>query len=143
VQADLHLDSEQLPGFMAAFWSSDRVDEELIDFIQTLRQHYKTGLLSNAFPDARQSLSTRFPRLLGVFDESIFSAEVKMVKPDPRIYKLMLERLGVAAEESIFVDDFSVNVEAARALGMTAIHFRTSPQARQAVLEALSIDGSE
>jgi epoxide hydrolase-like predicted phosphatase len=143
VRADLHLDPGQLPGFMAAFWSSDRVDEELIDFIQSLRRHYKIGLLSNAFPDARQSLLTRFPRLPSVFDESIFSAEVKMVKPDPRIYYLILGRLGVAPEETVFVDDFSVNVEAARALGMTAIHFRTSPQARQAVLEALSIDGSE
>jgi len=143
VRADLSLDPQQLPGFMAAFWSSDRVDEELIDFIQFLRPQYKTGLLSNAFSDARQSLSIRFPRLLGIFDETIFSAEVQMAKPDPRIYHLILDRLGVAPEESIFVDDFIENVAAARTLGMNAIQFRTARQARQAVLEALSIDGSE
>jgi epoxide hydrolase-like predicted phosphatase len=143
VRAAIQLDPQKLPEFIAAFWSSDRVDEELVDFIQSLRQNYRIGLLSNAFIDARQSLASRFPHLLGVFDEAIFSAEVKMAKPDPRIYHLILDRLGVAPEESLFIDDFSENVDAARALGMNAIRFRTSRQARQAVLEALSRDGAE
>lgn len=143
VREALQLDPQKLAEFVATFWSSDRVDEELVDFIQSLRPNYKIGLLSNAFIDARQSLSKRFPGLLNIFDEVVFSSEVKMAKPDPRIYWLMLDKLGLEPASTIFVDDFRENVEAAHALGIHAIQFRNSRQARQAVLEALSSDGAE
>jgi len=55
------------------------------------------------------------------------------MKPDPRIYHLALEEIGAKAEESVFIDDMPVNVEAARAMGMAGIHF-TQPEA---VLEEL------
>lgn len=143
VREALQLDPQKLAEFEVTFWSSDRVDEELIDFIQSLRQNYKIGLLSNAFIDARPSLSKRFPGLLNVFDEVVFSYEVKIAKPDPRIYSLMLDKLGLEPENAIFVDDFRENVEAAHALGIHAIQFRNSRQARQAVLEVLSSNGAE
>ena len=119
------------------------MDEDLVDFIQSLRSSYKTGLLSNAFSDTRQSLNTRFPRLLPVFDVSLFSAEVGFAKPDPRFYQLILAKLGVNANESVFVDDFIENVEGARALGIKGVHFKNSHQARQAVLEELCRNGAE
>jgi len=143
VREALQLDPQKLAEFVVTFWSSDRVDEELVDFIQSLRPNYKIGLLSNSFIDARQSLSKRFPGLLNIFDEIVFSSEVKMAKPDPRIYCLMLDKLGLEPESTIFVDDFRENVEAAHALGIHAIQFRNSRQARQAVLEALSSAGAE
>ena len=143
VREALQLDPQKLAEFVVTFWSSDRVDEELVDFIQSLRPNYKIGLLSNSFIDARQSLSKRFPGLLNIFDEIVFSSEVKMAKPDPRIYCLMLDKLGLVPESTIFVDDFRENVEAAHALGIYAIQFRNSRQARQAVLEALSSAGAE
>ncbi len=143
VREALQLDPQKLAEFVVTFWSSDRVDEELVDFIQSLRPNYKIGLLSNSFIDARQSLSKRFPGLLNIFDEIVLSSEVKMAKPDPRIYCLMLDKLGLVPESTIFVDDFRENVEAAHALGIHAIQFRNSRQARQAVLEALSSAGAE
>jgi epoxide hydrolase-like predicted phosphatase len=143
VRARLNIPLQQLPEFINTFWSSDRMDEELVDFILSLKDNFKTAMLSNAYDDARHSLGTRFPRLLSAFDEVIFSAEVKMAKPDPRIYHLVLDRLGVKPAEAIFVDDFIENVEAAQALGITGIHFRNGPQARQAVLEILASDGAE
>ena len=143
VREALQLDPQKLAEFVVTFWSSDRVDEELVDFIQSLRPNYKIGLLSNSFIDARQSLSKRFPDLLNIFDEIVFSSEVKMAKPDPRIYCLMLDKLGLVPESTIFVDDFRENVEAAHALGIHAIQFMNSRQARQAVLEALSSAGAE
>lgn len=143
VQENLNIPQEQMPEFINTFWSSDRMDEELVDFIQSLRDRFKIALLSNAYADARQSLGTRFPRLLSVFDEIVFSAEVKMAKPDPRVFRLMLDRLGLEPAEVIFVDDFRENVEAARAVGMTGIHFRNGPQAREAVLEVINSAGAE
>ncbi len=143
VASVLNIDRQDLPAFVTAFWSSDRVDEDLVDFIQSLHASYKTGLLSNAFDDTRPSVSVRFPRLLRVFDVSLFSAEEKVAKPDPRFYQLMLDRLEVNAEEAIFVDDFIENVEGARAVGITGVHFKNTQQARQAVLEKLSSNGAE
>jgi glucose-1-phosphatase len=143
VRAALKLDASQLPAFIQTFWASDRLDEELVDLIRSLRPRYKTGLLSNAWDDTRASLSARYPHLMSCFDSSVFSAEVKMVKPDPRIYHLIMQRLGVAPEEAIFVDDFVENVEGATALGMQAILFKSSHQARQAVLEHISSNGAE
>ena len=68
-----------------------------------------------------------------MFDVTIFSAEVGLVKPDARIYRLTLEKLGVEPEEAVFVDDFIENVEGAQAVGMKAIHFKSSQQAQQAL----------
>lgn len=143
VAQELHIDPKEMPAFEAAFWSSDRMDEDLVDFVRSLHASYKTGLLSNAFSDTRASLNARFPRLLPIFDVSIFSAEVGLVKPDPRFYEMMLEKLGVKADESVFVDDFIENVEGARAVGMKAVHFKNAQQARQAVLEELCSNGAE
>ena len=55
------------------------------------------------------------------FDVVLFSCEVGLRKPNPAIYELALERLGVAAEAALFLDDFAAMAEGARRVGMTAI----------------------
>jgi 2-haloacid dehalogenase len=67
------------------------------------------------------------------FEDIVVSGEVKLVKPDPRIYRLALERNRLRADRTLFVDDALHNVQAARALGLPAIHFQ-SPQALRAEL---------
>ena len=57
------------------------------------------------------------------------------MKPDARIYQIALEKLGVAASKSVFLDDFPENVEGARAVGMQAIHFTQPEQALEDRLE--------
>jgi epoxide hydrolase-like predicted phosphatase len=127
VAAGLKLNPADLPDFIETFWSGDRVDENLLRFIDGLRPSKKTGLLSNAWSGARASISRRF-LLLEVFDESVFSAEVGMRKPSKAIFDLMLDRLGVDACEAVFVDDFAVNIEGARETGMHGILFKTAAQ---------------
>jgi epoxide hydrolase-like predicted phosphatase len=136
VRQKLNLQPEAMLEFIRTFWSCDRLDEDLFAFSLTLRPKYKVGLLSNAFPEARVSLGERFPRFYEMFDVSIFSAEVGMAKPDPRIYRIVLGKLGVRAEEAVFVDDFIENVEGARAVGMRAIHFKDPLQVHE-TLKAL------
>ncbi len=104
------------------FFAGDIVDLELIDFIRSLRPRYKTGVISNAWPDLRQDLVAK--KIDDAFDALIISSEVGVMKPDPKIYQIALEKLGVTAREAVFVDDTPVNVEAARALGMQAVRFR-------------------
>jgi 2-haloacid dehalogenase len=63
-----------------------------------------------------------------LFEEIVVSGEVKLVKPDPAIYQLLLDKAGLRAEECIMVDDSAGNVEASRKLGFTAIHFTSALQ---------------
>ena len=53
----------------------------------------------------------------------VISAEVGLIKPDPRIYRLALAKLGARPEESVFIDDVPANVDAARSAGMVGIEF--------------------
>jgi putative hydrolase of the HAD superfamily len=64
------------------------------------------------------------------------SAVEGLRKPDPRVYELACERLGVRPQESVFLDDLGVNLKAARALGMTTIKV-TDPAAALAELESV------
>jgi putative hydrolase of the HAD superfamily len=67
---------------------------------------------------------------------------VGMRKPDPDIYTLTLDRLGLPATSCLFLDDLDVNVEAARQLGMTAVHFQDNAQAIAEIDRALAAAGS-
>jgi 2-haloacid dehalogenase len=66
--------------------------------------------------------------MFGWFETILLSGEVKLTKPDPRIFEIMLERIGRVASECLLVDDSIGNVEAARQLGFQAIHFRSPEQ---------------
>ncbi len=132
----LDLTPASLAEFIQEFWAGDVCDADLVQFIKNLREKYKTGLLSNAWSDARATIDSRY-HLLDAFDVVIFSAEVHLAKPDPRIYQLMLEKLGVQAPDAIFVDDFQENIDAANVLGIHGVHFENSLQARQAVTQII------
>ncbi len=104
------------------FFAGDVVDRSLLDFIRSIRPRYKTGIISNAWPDLRDYMARN--KLDDAFDALVVSAEVGVMKPEPKIYRIALEQLKVEANEAAFVDDTPANVEAARALGMQGILFR-------------------
>ena len=110
------------------FWSGDRVDYQLVDYVRSLRPHHKTALLSNAWNDLRGLLNDQW-KITDAFDQITISAEVGLAKPDPRIYILPLEALGIAAPQAVFVDDFKINILAAQDVGLRTIHFRNPQQA--------------
>jgi epoxide hydrolase-like predicted phosphatase len=114
--------------FIEQFWAGDRVDSRLVDFIRELKAERPVGLLSNAWSGTRSNLQERYD-FLSLFTAAIFSAEVGLRKPDPQIYHLILAQLNVAADESVFVDDFPANVRAARELGIHAVQFKKTDQA--------------
>jgi putative hydrolase of the HAD superfamily len=94
-----------------------------IHLIERLRPPYRTAVLSNADHTLLDRL-TNDHRIHHLFDDIICSADVGMAKPEPAIYRLSAQRLGLPIEECVFVDDLESNVEAARAAGMQAICFR-------------------
>ena len=132
VGEQLTLSRDELTLVRDEFWSGDRIDKDLIRFIRTRTNGTKMGLLSNGWSSTRRFLEERW-HIAEIFDDIIISAEVGLAKPDRRIYQLALDRLGVEAEQTIFIDDFIENLEGARELGIHGIHF----QDPQTVMEEL------
>ncbi len=117
-----HLTPGQSLELRKDFWSGDRLDSDLVDYLAGLRGHVKTAILSNAWSDARLSFTNSY-HLDQAVDLIVISAEEHLAKPDPKIYQLILDRLHVFPEETVFVDDFVENIKAAGQLGMHAILF--------------------
>ncbi|HWR66618.1 MAG TPA: HAD family phosphatase [Bellilinea sp.] len=130
---ELGIPQEERAEFIKEFWAGDRMDYELLDFIQSLRPAIRTGLLSNAWPNTRSNITRHWGALEPYFDVTIFSAELGMRKPAPEFFHWLLERLDVRPDEAIFVDDYGKNIEAARELGMQAVKFCSTEQAIQDV----------
>lgn len=135
VAADLGLDKQGLGHFRHEFWGGDRLNEELVALIRSLRPRYQTAIISNFMDELRESLTVEYP-IIDAFDLVVISAEEKVMKPDSLIFQRTIERLGRQPEECVFVDDFAHNVEGARAVGMHAIHYtpKTDMQAELAKL---------
>jgi len=138
VKSRLGLDDEALTQFRHDFFAEDVLDTDLLAYVGRLRARYRTGLLSNATDAAR-----RYFVASGIarhFDAITVSAEEGVMKPDERIYRIALARLGVAPAEAVFVDDLRENVEAARVLGLAAVHFTDPPVARRELAAITGMD---
>jgi epoxide hydrolase-like predicted phosphatase len=122
-----------------AFFAGDCIDKELMEFIQLLKRKYKIGFLSNAFKGAREFVEGHF-HFLDTFDLTIFSYEVGLRKPDPRIYALICKRMGVHPDEAIFIDDMAINVKGAREAGLHAIQYINKKQLKSQLMDILDLD---
>jgi epoxide hydrolase-like predicted phosphatase len=108
-------------GLIERMFAAVGPDEDVIAAVRSARDAgVRTGLISNSWgtsiydPDA----------LEGMFDEIVISGDVGLHKPQPEIYELAADRLGVAPEECVFVDDLRENVRGAEEVGMTAVLHR-------------------
>jgi putative hydrolase of the HAD superfamily len=106
------------------------LNEELLAYARTLKPAYRVAALTNTWSFGRSVIERR--DLGSLFDLIVSSAEEGVRKPNPRIYEILIGRLGVEPEEVVFVDDIEENIEAARMTGMHAVHFVST---RQAVAE--------
>ena len=93
-----------------------------MEHIRALKQDYTTGVISNYMPPLRGQINDLW-RIGDAFDTLVISSEAGVMKPDPEIYKIALERTQTSPVQAVFIDDFIENVEGARKLGMHAIHF--------------------
>lgn len=101
--------------------SGSAIRDEVVDFCRSVRDRgLATGLLTNNAREFEEFWKPLLP-LDELFDDVVDSSEVGLRKPDPRIYHLALERLGVDPDRSAFVDDAPGNVAAARGVGMRAV----------------------
>jgi len=91
-----------------------------------LRLYALTNWSAETFPVAR----ARFP-FLRWFDDIVVSGEVKLAKPDPRIFELAIQRCRLAPSSTVYVDDSMPNVEIARQAGLRALHFQAPDKLRR------------
>ncbi|RYU11590.1 HAD family hydrolase [Nocardioides iriomotensis] len=121
--AALGLSDEQAAAMMAEMWDGycGELDVPLHEFWLSLRERgVRLGILSNSMDGARREEGRRygFPDQVDVL---VYSHEVGLAKPDPAIYALTTERLGVRPDEVAFLDDSATNVAAAQTHGWHAM----------------------
>jgi epoxide hydrolase-like predicted phosphatase len=106
-------------GLVDRLFAGMQPDEAMLDAVRAARRAgVRTGLVSNSWGQGRYDRSA-FPEL---FDGVVISAEEGVRKPDPRIYALGAERIGLEPGDCVFVDDLRGNLKPARELGMATVH---------------------
>lgn len=133
--AELHsLDGTPVsaPGLLQRIFAEMRPDQMMFDLVAALKQcGVKVGLLSNSWGNT-------YPRerIDALFDDVVISGEVGLRKPQPEIFRLALERMGLPAHRTLFVDDAEPNVLAAQAVGLRALE-HLNPRCTRAALGSL------
>ncbi|SIQ08779.1 HAD family hydrolase [Micromonospora avicenniae] len=130
----LTADAAQVAAFLNDVWVEylGTPNTELIDYLRSLRSRCRTGIISNSFVGAREREQERYG-FADLTDCLVYSHEVGMSKPDPRIYLLACERLGVPPKRTLFLDDVPAAVEGARAVGIHGVRFESNTQAIAAI----------
>jgi putative hydrolase of the HAD superfamily len=135
VAAEEGLDLELSEMFGAMGGSGVRTD--MVDkAIEVRRAGYRTGLITNNIKEFADGWRAMIP-VDDMFDVIVDSSAVGMRKPDPRIYAMCLEQLGVPADRSVFLDDAPGNIAAANALGMRGILVEDDHSGAMAELDRL------
>ncbi len=133
----LELEPGRRGGLVERMFGHIRPDEEMVDALRRARaQGIRTGLISNSMGAGRYDRST-FPEL---FDGVVISGDEGMHKPQPEIYALGCERVGLEPGDCVFVDDLRENCEGAEAVGMTAVLHRGSDRTLPRLEELLGVE---
>jgi putative hydrolase of the HAD superfamily len=132
------LDHEpHLHRFRELFIGGLKANPEVIDLMRELKgRGLRMAMLTNNVREWEETWRAMLP-VDEIFETVVDSAFVGCRKPEPRIYEITLERLGLPAEACLFIDDILVNVEGAEALGLNAVHFRDNGQAIAEIRAAL------
>jgi putative hydrolase of the HAD superfamily len=106
---------------------------EMVEALRLVATRFKTGCITNNLPDniigSTGGRSLYIAEVMALFDHIIESAKIGLRKPDPRIYRMMVEALGVDPKHCVYLDDLGVNLKPARDMGMTTIKVVSSSQA--------------
>jgi putative hydrolase of the HAD superfamily len=106
---------------------------EMVEALKRIKAQFKTGCITNNLPaNAIGSMTGRslyIAEVMVLFDHVIESAKIGLRKPDPRIYRMMVETLKVDPKKCVYLDDLGVNLKPAREMGMTTIKVTSGAQA--------------
>lgn len=128
-----------LPGIRERWTGvSSEIDRDVVALVETLKPAYRVGVLSNSTLRLEDELLAPHG-LLDMWHVIINSARERVAKPDERIYRMAAERIGVAPEECVHIDDLRHNIEGARAAGFQAVHHQGDFAALEASLRDLGV----
>jgi len=106
---------------------------EMVEALRRIKAKFKTGCITNNLPNnaigSASGRSLYIAEVMVLFDHVIESAKIGLRKPDPRIYRMMTEKLGVDPKHCVYLDDLGVNLKPAREMGMTTIKVLGGAQA--------------
>jgi putative hydrolase of the HAD superfamily len=106
---------------------------EMVEALRRIKSQFKTGCITNNLPaNAIGSAGGRtlyIAEVMALFDHIIESAKIGLRKPDPQIYRMMVDALAVDPKRCVYLDDLGVNLKAARDMGMTTIKVTDAAQA--------------
>jgi putative hydrolase of the HAD superfamily len=124
--------------FSEIYFDALQPNEPMIELMRELQgDGHRMALLTNNVREWEPLWRSMLP-VDEIFELVIDSAFVGCRKPEPEIYEITLERLGVEPERCLFVDDVEANCDGARALGLTAVHFLANDQAIPEIRAALA-----
>jgi putative hydrolase of the HAD superfamily len=133
----------QVHEFMDDIWSEylGTLNVELAEYFRSLRPKYQTAIISNSFVGAREKEVEHY-QFDTICDFIIYSHEVGLRKPDPRIFLLACERLCLQPHEVIFLDDHKEVYVSAEEMGMHCIEFKDTAQAIADIEVCIEVNGS-
>ncbi|GLH81515.1 phosphoglycolate phosphatase [Bradyrhizobium sp. SSBR45G] len=106
---------------------------DMVEALRRIKSECKTGCITNNLPanaiGSQGGRSFYVAEVMALFDHVIESAKIGLRKPDPRIYQMMTEALGVSPADCVYLDDLGVNLKPAREMGMTTIKVVSAQQA--------------
>jgi len=133
----LGVEHERRAGLVERMFGHIESDEEMVEAVRRARaQGVRTGLISNSMGAGRYDRSM-FPEL---FDGVVISGDEGMHKPQPAMFHLGAERVGLAPSECVFVDDLRENCKGAEAVGMTAVLHRGAGSTLPRLEELLGVE---
>lgn len=97
-------------------------NQELLEYIQTVRATYRISLISNAASSSLRAI-LQHHKIEQYFDEVIISSEVGVAKPDRQIFEITLDRLRASPDEVLFIDDNPNNIAAAEKMGIHGVQY--------------------
>lgn len=126
----LGIDVPTVKALMEDTWAEyvGTLNDELARYFAALRPRFRTGILSNSFVGAREREQASYG-FEDMCDALVYSHEIGCLKPDPRAYETVCERLDVSPAEALFVDDLEANVQGAIDAGMRGVLYRDNQQA--------------
>jgi 2-haloacid dehalogenase len=126
---------ERYPHFKSQIWAyhqrwSEMLGEPIVGTVEILKRLHKQSkyrliALTNCPADKYTHEIEKYP-FLSLFDGVIVSGQVKMKKPDPRIFDLLISQFALNPQKTIFIDDSLKNIEVAKSLRIDGIHFKQS-----------------
>ena len=112
---------------------SGDIRPEMVEALRRVKANFKTGCITNNLPANRTGSMTGRSlygaEVMALFDHVIESAKIGLRKPDPRIYRMMVETLKVDPRNCVYLDDLGINLKPAREMGMTTIKVVSAAQA--------------